>query len=344
MSARLSGLLFAHDQRTCSQLLAALVLLLASSNRCLAESNEFSCPSFSFLHGSCCESDQNADSEKEDEPKRSYGPCCCEPRKTLMQWSCGTSFSGGPASMDEPLEANRPGFTISAKTVGRGVVQLESGYTFTLDNHAGERHIEHDFPDTLWRIGMFAEWFEWDIEYNYSIIDNTAPNLPFAPIHRRIRGSDDLNVGFKLCLTPQEGILPAMGLQPQMTVPSGSPDLTAGEVRPGILWPLSWEINKKVTVQMLTSANRARDDDGNVYTQVAQAISVSFQLSKQLECYAEWFVLSPTGRTIDRTQHYSDGGFAYHVTNNLQLDAEAGVGLNEAANDFFAGAGVVLRF
>src|SRR4051794_9645363 len=48
---------------------------------------------------------------------------------TLMHWSYGKpSEEGSP--LDEPLEADRPDFTESPKTVGQGVVQLETGYTF----------------------------------------------------------------------------------------------------------------------------------------------------------------------------------------------------------------------
>ena len=93
-----------------------------------------------------------------------------------MQWSYGTTFSGGPPGMDEPLESDRPDFTESPVTVGKGVVQLETGYDFFL-NHAGnDLQTTHSFPDTLWRIGMFADWFEWRIEYNYEIVDDTFSN------------------------------------------------------------------------------------------------------------------------------------------------------------------------
>jgi hypothetical protein len=304
------------------------------------------CPLASCLSGSCfdCKNDcgQN-DEQKEDEPKQSYGPCDCQPRKTLLQWSYGTSFSGGPASMDEPLESDRPGFTVSPKTVGRGVVQLETGYTFTLDNADGVHHVEHDFPDTLWRIGMFAEWFEWRIEYNYSIIDNTIAHVPL-PIQQHISGSDDLLLGCKICLTPQEGILPEMCLLPQMSVPSGSPALTAGQVLPGLLWGYQWEFNKVISLCGLTSILRNVDDVGFTYTEFDQALSLQYQLSKKLQGYTEWYVLAPSGRTVARTQHNADGGFAYHVTNNFQLDIEVGVGLNAAADNFFAGSGAVIRF
>ncbi|MFQ5716647.1 MAG: transporter, partial [Nitrospinales bacterium] len=39
-----------------------------------------------------------------------------------------------------------------------------------------------------------------------------------------------------------------------------------------------------------------------------------------------------------------DAGFTYLATPNIQLDASAGVGLNSVADDFFAGAGITVRF
>src|SRR5690606_21949136 len=51
---------------------------------------------------------------------------------TLFQWSSGNSYGGG-ASLDEPLASDRPDFTEASTTVGRGVVQLEMGYTYVED-------------------------------------------------------------------------------------------------------------------------------------------------------------------------------------------------------------------
>jgi hypothetical protein len=307
--------------------------------RTAAKADESGCPLLSCLTGTCFD---NSEEEKPEEPKCNYGPCDCQPRKTLLQWSYGTSFSGGPPGMDEPLQSDRPGFTVSPNTVGRGVVQLEAGYMYTLDHNGNLTHTEHDFPQAEWRIGMFAEWFEWEITYNYSI-DQDSVRRPGGIMRHGTSGSDDLLLGIKLCLTPQEGILPNMGIIPQMAVPSGSPSLTAGEVLPGLVWAYEWEI-KKWTIECLTSINRGRDDADQSFTQFAQAVNLSYEFNKKLGGYVEWFVTSPTGSRLVRTQHVSDGGFFYHVTNNLQLDIEAGVGLNGPAPDFLAGAGVVARF
>ena len=320
-----------------------LVAFVFLATKCrTARADDANCPLFSCITGSCF--DTNDCEEKKDEPKCSYGPCCCQPRKTLMQWSYGTSFSGGPPGMDEPLESDRPGFTESPTTVGRGVVQLETGYVYSLDNHAGDRRTNNAFPDTLWRIGMFAEWFEWRIEYNYEIQNDTISNGVLPSIHQRTSGSDDLLLGIKLCLTPQEGILPQMGLNPLMSVPSGSPGFTQGAVMPGVAWLYNWKLSEKWILEGLTSVIRERDDDGNDYTQFAQAFNLQYQITKKLQFYIEWFVTSPTGRTSDRTTQNADGGFSYQITNNFQLDAEVGVGLNEAADDFLAGGGAVVRF
>src|SRR5262249_22826224 len=151
------------------------------------------------------------------------------------------------------------------------------------------------FPDTLWRIGMFAEWFEFRIEYNYEIIDNTIANGLLPPTHQHISGSDDLELGVRFCLTPQEGILPAMGITVQMSVPSGSPALTEGQVMPGVLWAYSWQINKRVSLTGLTEAERSRDDDQIVFTEFTQAFNLQIELSKKLAGYTEWFVHSPDG-------------------------------------------------
>src|SRR5689334_8326302 len=57
------------------------------------------------------ESEEEAEEECESEEERlSYGPDPCEPRKTLLQWSYGTSFSGGP-DLEEPIVTDRPDFT-----------------------------------------------------------------------------------------------------------------------------------------------------------------------------------------------------------------------------------------
>lgn len=260
--------------------------------------------------------------------------------KTLLQWSCGASFSGGPPGRDEPLVSDRPDFTEASTTVGRGVAQVEMGYTFFSNDDDGVQTRAHSFPEMLWRIGIFADWLEFRIAYNAATGDVLAPPLP------RVTGSgsEDLYLGFKIGLTPQEGIFPEMALMPQMTVPTGSPAFSAGLVLPGVNWLYAWDLTERLSIGGSTQANRSIDDGGDVYLEVAQSMTVGIGLTERVGMYTEWFAFFPSGSPVARTQHYLDGGFTFSVNNDLQLDVRAGVGLSHASDDFFVGSGLVKRF
>jgi hypothetical protein len=260
-------------------------------------------------------------------------------RKTLMQWSYGTSFEGGP-DLYAPLVTDRPDFTESSVTVGRGVVQLETGYTFSYDSEGNESTTHHSFPETLLRIGMFAEWFELRIDWNYAI-----EQVDVGGDEDTSDGAEDLGLGIKLALTPQEGCLPETAIILQMTVPSGGEDFTADEILPGVLYLYSWEINDDWSTGGLSGVHSDMDvltDDSHVL--IHQSWTVGRSWTDRISSYTEWFVLAPTSADTTHVQHYLDGGFTFLINNDLQWDILAGLGLNAAADDFFVGSGLSYRY
>jgi len=265
-----------------------------------------------------------------------FGPCeDCQPRGTLFQWSYGNSFEGGP-DLDEPLVTDRPDFTEASSTVGKGVAQLEMGYTFTFDDDGTTTTKSHSYPETLLRYGVLADWLELRIAWNYANerADGATPS-----------GSEDLYLGFKIGLTPQEGLLPEMSLIPQMTVPTGVDAFSANEVLPGVNWIYGWEINKFISTAGSTQFNRAIDGGtGSAYTQWAQSWTVAYTLHDRLGAYTEWFALIPHSAETQKTEHYFNGGFTFLSSDDVQWDIRAGVGLNDAADDYFVGSGVSIRF
>ncbi|MCH2123384.1 MAG: transporter [Pirellulaceae bacterium] len=265
-------------------------------------------------------------------------PCRCQPRQTLLQWSYGTSFSGGP-NLSEPLVTDRPDFTEAASTVGRGVAQLEMGFTYVRDV-SELTTTATSYPELLLRYGLLAEWLELRIGWTYLEEDSATISSK-----SRRKGSDDLYLGFKIGLTPQEGLLPEMALIPQMTVPIGSIGFSAEEVLPGLNWIYGWEWTERLATAGSTQVNRSLDAGTNdPYLEVAQSATIAFALTERLGMYTEWFVLVPDGADTNRTEHYFNGGFTLLLSNNLQLDLRAGTGLNQAADDFFGGMGAVVRF
>ena len=268
-----------------------------------------------------------------------FGPCLCHSRGTLFQWSYGTSFSGGP-DLDEPLVTDRPDFTEASVTVGRGVAQLEFGYTYTYNNDAGESVRSQSFGEPLLRYGILADWLEFRIAL-FPVEERTRS----AGMSNAAGGTEDLYTGFKIALTPQEGILPEMALIPQMNIPTGSNAFTSNNVEPGVNWIYAWEINDCISTAGSTQGNRRIDDTtGEAYLEMAQSWTVAYSLTDDLGAYTEWFALIPSGADTVKTQHFFNGGFTYLISNDVQFDIRAGVGLNDAADDYFVGTGLSIRF
>ena len=256
-----------------------------------------------------------------------------------MQWS-GGGYVESPPPLSEPLITDRPDFTEAATTVGRGVAQLEAGYTYTYDDSDQGKVSEHSFPELLLRVGVVADWLELRIGWNYGQSAETV----FGAGDENLEGAEDLYLGIKLALTPQEDWLPETGVIVQMNVPSGSSDFTAHEVLPGVNYLYGWDVTDVFSVAGSTQANRAIDDNGqDYYVEFAQSVTTGYGITDTVGSYAEWFMFAPCGAETARNQQYFNAGFTYLVTDNLQLDIRAGVGLNEAADDFFTGTGFAVR-
>lgn len=258
---------------------------------------------------------------------------------TLMQWGYGPEVRGGP-NLDEPLVTDRPDFTEACSTVGMGVVQLEAGYTFTYDDDGNSITKEHSYPEALFRIGMFAEWFELRIGWNYGESAETVFNAEDS----FLAGADDLYLGTKIGLTPQSGCLPETAVIIQGTVPSGARSQTAGEVLIGVNYLYGWEVNDFFSIGGSTQANRAPDPNGeDFYVLFAQSLTTGYSWTEEFGSYAEWFMFAPAGAETAQNQQYFNTGLTYLITDNIQWDIRAGVGLNTAADDFFTGSGLSIR-
>src|SRR6476469_4064761 len=182
---------------------------------------------------------------------------------TLMRWSYGSPPSDEKSPLDEPLEADRPDFTESPKTVGKGVVQLEMGYTFTSDSGGGVHTADHSFPETLLRVGVLADWLEFRAEWNYEI-ERTRQ----GGVSQTESGADDLIVGFKIALTQQQGCLPETGIILDLSLPTGGDAFTTGAVQPGVDYCFSWELCKDWSLSGSTAVGGASDDiTGDPYTE-----------------------------------------------------------------------------
>ena len=81
-------------------------------------------------------------------------------------WGCPE----GKNPYAERIETERHDFTQSATTVGRGVVQIEAGYTFFYEDEDGKRETAHTGPETMFRFGL-SEDIEFRLRWDYAWVD-----------------------------------------------------------------------------------------------------------------------------------------------------------------------------
>jgi hypothetical protein len=257
----------------------------------------------------------------------------------LFRWS-GQGPSDAEPKSEQPLASDRPDFTEASSTVGAGLTQIEVGYTFIQDRGGDTETQIHSFPEALFRIGMYADWFEWRIAYNHGAQGVTVGGAPFTSD----TGAEDLYLGIKLQLTEQDGVLPEMAILPQMTLPVGHEAFTGEEVLAGVNWLYGWDVTDFIATGGSSQINKATDADGSSYYEIAQSWTICYTFTEHWGGYTEFFALFPSGASTELPEYYFDGGFTFPITNNLQFDVRAGIGLNEPADDYFVGTGMAVRF
>lgn len=262
--------------------------------------------------------------------------------RKLMEWygADDDPEAGEEGLYGDRIVTDRPHLAEAASTVGLGRVQVETGYTYYLDHAGGARVQTQSFPEPLFRIGLFREWFEFRVQYNY------LHELTDARGARSVvQGSDDLYLGAKVALVEQADLLPELTIFPQMRVPTGGPQITAGEVLPGMNFVYAWRVGERFEIECNTNVNKRRDpNQGGFYTEYLQTFNFEYDLAERIMLFNEFVIFSPVGSRAVPGQAYSHAGVHYFLLPNLQFDVHAAVGLNGAADDFFGGSGVSARW
>ena len=270
-------------------------------------------------------------------PAKAEEPSTEGAAKTLLGWQ----FGPPPPELDDSLVTDRPDFTEASTTVGKGRVQVEAGYTYFRDRANGVTTHAHSYPEILTRIGLFADWFELRIGQNFA-----SETIRPRTAGTGASGAQDLYLGTKTALTEQRGILPEVAIIFQMTVPTGSRAFSNRKTLPGVSLLYGWELGGSHTLAGSVLGNKAYDDNGHGYTEFASSVTFGTSITEKIGNYVEYFGFYPHGATgADiKPRYFLNSGFTYLLNPNVQFDIRAGVGLNEAADDFFIGSGLAVRY
>lgn len=256
--------------------------------------------------------------------------------KTLLSWN------GAEISESKPnpkLVTDRPHFSEASSLVGLGRVQIETGYTFTMDRSNGIRTTTQSFGEPLLRAGIGAEWFEFRLATTALTETVTDHNS------RTTSGVDDLYIGAKIAITEQAGMFPEFAIFPQARLPTGSRAFTSHSVLPGVNLAYSWMLNDWLELECNTQLNSRRDDLAHTYTEFIQTVNFEYELTDNLGAFTEFVGFMPSGSLSALPEYYFHAGLVFFPNDNIQLDVHSGVGLNRAATNLaFTGLGLSWRY
>ncbi|MGP0593531.1 transporter [Nitrospira sp. T9] len=259
-----------------------------------------------------------------------------------QSWCYGQENGGEPTSsrpwimgqasfFSEAIATDRPTFSLSPATITPGRIQIETGYTFSLEKASPDVKT-HNFPETLVRIGL-TETVEFRVEW---------PTLTYIDNGRDVNGFNDLGLGFKVQVWQQKGFRPRLSFVGRLSIPTGDKDFSSDRVDPLFRTILTYGLDEQVGIFGTVNVG-SPTSQGTRFVQVSSSLGLSAILRDRLTGFVEYFGLYPRD-VASGSANFLQTGVLYQLTYNLQLDARVGGGLTHGSDDFLTGAGISWRF
>lgn len=253
-------------------------------------------------------------------------------------------FRSAPASAEGPgdLVTDRPDQTESSVVVPRGWVQLEVGWGFTRYDEGGVRLEVHEVPASLLRVGLSRK-----VELRIGWTGFVDAEARAGRFELSEDGVGDAELGAKISLGEERGKRPEMALLVGTSVPVGDDAFTSDRFDPNLRLAFSHTLSERVglgyNVGLGFGSELGGDGERHTLSTAFYTVALGFGLSDQWGAFVELFGDVPASASGD-SSHSFDGGFTYLVRDNLQLDLAGGVGLSDAADDWFVGLGLSVRW
>ncbi len=271
--------------------------------------------------------------------------CCYEPRikflRDLFHEDCHTSEID---PYEERIETERHDFTQSAKTVGRGVTQVEAGYSYYYKDEKSEIENSHATPEMLLRIGL-SENIEFRLRWNYA--------WRFIEEGHNEEGAQDLIWSIKLGITDQECWIPESALEIRNSAPTGGSDWSTERVEFGLDYIYRWELTEGLSLYGSTGFGTdglgefsliPEEQTKDRFIAWTQSVALGIDLTEKNTMYAEYFGLFSHALADDFAQNYFNIGIDHYINDNFVVDIRVGKGLSPDSDDFFSGIGGGYRF
>lgn len=251
-----------------------------------------------------------------------------------------------PDLEEEWIITDRPHVAESPHLVPKGYLQWETGFQLQQGTTSNNRERDFTYNTTLVRLGI-SRRFEARLEMEYLGIQ--AKRRSDDSLLQNVKGLSGLNLGSKIFLSQQKGILPEATLLYGIFLPyPGSanfrPSYTGSEIKFLFVNRIyKWyEFEYNLGVQW----------DGTVKNAAyAYAFNNEFEVSRRffffLELYGFFVEQSDSEDKFAGSfigDHRANGGIWYRLSKDWQFDVSGGFGLSDISPDYYVAVGLSNRF
>lgn len=233
----------------------------------------------------------------------------------------------------EALVTDRPDATEASSTVGKGVLQFETGGLYESFEENNIKSENYTYNTMLIRYGILDNLefrLGWDfVEGVTTVNGNKLDNVT--------SGLSPLLLGMKLDIAEEKGCMPEIALIGHVfPVFSASEDYRPEYTGVDFRFSLSHTLSEKSSLGYNIGAQWVNDspEAAAIYT-----LAYGYSFTDKFGMYAEVYGDFPEDSSAN---HYWDAGLTYLVNNDLQLDAYVGTSITEG-QDLLLGLGFSYR-
>ena len=236
---------------------------------------------------------------------------------------------------------DRPGLGTPACTMDPGHVMVELGLgDWSLTRQGGEREDDLSTGDLLVRYGLGSSL---ELQLGWTAYSHVRTRSGTTVAHRS--GAGDLFVALRRNLSNPDGSGFSAALMPYATLPTGRDGIGAGDWGAGLLVPMSYRLDRLVTLDLTAEADAAVDADGHGRHFAYSAIAgVDLNLTDRIGAAAELEVARDEDPAGHATQALAGLSLDWSPNDDVQFDVGTNVGLNREAPDVEVYFGVARRF
>ncbi|MFT3882806.1 MAG: transporter [Gemmatales bacterium] len=246
------------------------------------------------------------------------------------------------AERKDEIETDRDSFTPSTTTAGKGRFIFESGWSF-IDNRGFKE--TNSFPEALLRYGL-TERLELRLATNYEVggagsdIGGGAGGGEEFTSLGKLERETTVSYGMKYRLTEGDSWMPGSAFILQAATPtSGSTTNT----QLASTYVFGWELPYKMKLDAAFRYIMATEEKDH-FNEWAPSVVLKVPLGEQINIHAEYFGIFSTNKVEAINHQYVSPGVHYLVTENFEVGARLGWGLNDQTPRFFFNVGVGIRF